>query len=198
MLTTLVQSVDLETTVRADPSGVSRGGDDRICREIRDRAAEYSFSRCFTAAGAYDAAMRAEAGGEGGGALPEQVAKFYAASPDGRGLMAAFREALLLVPLGEGTTLLTGDYGGLRWLYSFSSRMELARYAAARGRADVECRFITVRGARVCDEFLPGLPQPCGVVLDVAGERPMTFPPMRGVVSDSIALDATDPGIEES
>jgi hypothetical protein len=127
------------------------------------------------------------------GELAEQVANFYAGALGGPTLVAAFREALLFVPLGDGTTLLTADDGALRWLYAFTSSAELARYAAARGEADREWRYITVRGARVLEEFLPGLPQPCGVALDVAGARPMTFPPVRGVVPNAIASDATTP-----
>lgn len=123
------------------------------------------------------------------GALAAEVARFYTSAPDGLALMAAFRQALLLVPLVKGNTLLVADHGGLRWLYAFTSGPELARYAAALGATGEECHYITVRGARVLEEFLPALPQPCGVVLDVAGQRPMTFPPMRGVVPDSIALD---------
>jgi len=123
-------------------------------------------------------------------ALREQVAMVYTSSPEERALLAAFREALLLVPLGDETTVLTADYGGLHWLYAFTSGTELARYAAVRGEANREWHYLTVRGRRVLKDFLPGLPQPCGVVLDVAGERPMMFPPVRGVVPDTIALNA--------
>jgi hypothetical protein len=134
---------------------------------------------------------------EASGELAEQVANFYAGAPGGPALVAAFREALLFVPLGDGTALLTADGGGLRWLYAFTSSTELARYAAAREEADREWHYVTVRGARMLEQFLPGLPQPCGVVLDVAGERPMTFPPVRGVVPHAIAVNATGPSIKE-
>jgi hypothetical protein len=121
--------------------------------------------------------------------LQTQIAAVHAGHADPDGLLARFRDALLLVPLGPRTTVLVSSQGGIRWLLAFSSESELARYSVARDEGDQECRYVTVRGARILDEFLAAIGGSCGVAIDIAGDRPMMLPPVRGIVPDSIALD---------
>lgn len=118
-----------------------------------------------------------------------QIVAVHDGQVDHGPLMAAFRDAILLVPLGPRTTVLTSNSGGLRWILAFTSEDELARYSLARNEAEQERRYITVRGDRILDEFLAAVGPPCGVAIDIAGDRPMMLPPVRGIVADAIAVD---------
>jgi hypothetical protein len=121
--------------------------------------------------------------------LAAQIAAVHAGQGDPDRLIARFRDALLLVPLGPRTTILVSDQGGIRWLPAFTSESELARYSVVRDEGDQECRYITVRGARILDEFLAAIGGACGVAIDIAGDRPMMLPPVLGIVPDAIAMD---------
>lgn len=121
--------------------------------------------------------------------LAAQIVAVHDGQGDPGRLMAGFRDTILLVPLGPRTTVLTSNSGGLRWILAFTSQSELARYSVARDEADQERRYITARGDRILDEFLPAVDPPCGVAIDIAGDRPMMLPPVRGIVADAIAVD---------
>lgn len=125
--------------------------------------------------------------GEAG--LPLQISRYFQGSGDPSALMTAVRAAVLLVPVHGTNALLTGLRGGLCWVYGFTSEAELAEFAVQRETGDQEWHYVTALGSRVLDEFLPALTAPCGLAVDVAGTRAMTFPPVRGVVADGIALD---------
>ncbi|MGE7439870.1 SseB family protein [Kitasatospora sp. NPDC001175] len=78
----------------------------------------------------------------------------------------------------------------MRWIYAFSGEAELAAFARARDFEGDRLDYLTVYGSRLLDVAVPALGVPGGVVLDVAGRLPMLFPPVRGIVPDSVALDA--------
>ena len=90
-------------------------------------------------------------------------------------LMSALRDALLLVPTHGEFQLVTGAYAGERWICAFTSREELAKFAIARGEGDREWSYLTTLGGRLLDGVVSDQDH-VGIVVDVAGERPLTFP----------------------
>lgn len=98
--------------------------------------------------------------------LVGEIAAYHERRGDPEALLAAFRDALVLVPEVEL------EYGGLRWWHAFTDEGELARYAAARGEADREWSYVTTRGARLLEAIGGGN---AAIMVDVAGERPMAF-----------------------
>ncbi|WP_030302804.1 hypothetical protein [Streptomyces katrae] len=103
--------------------------------------------------------------------------------------LADFRGRVVLVPLDEAGGLWTAQLGGLDWICAFSGEEELARFAEARGEAGHEWTYRRVVGARLLDELVPALDFPCGVALNAAGSEGAVFPPVRGIVPDTAALD---------
>ncbi|MET7518144.1 hypothetical protein ABZS88_32690 [Streptomyces sp. NPDC005480] len=106
-------------------------------------------------------------------------------------LLGEFRRTAVLLPLSDDGFPLTGDFGGVRWLYAFSDEAALARFAVARGAADQEWAFDRVLGARLLDAVAPALGVPCGMAVDVGspGDE-LLLPPVTGVVPDAVAVDA--------
>lgn len=105
-------------------------------------------------------------------------------------LLGEFRRTAVLVPVDEEGDPLTGDFGGVRWIYAFSDESALARFALARGEGGREWAYQRWLGARLLDAMVPAVGVPCGVALDCAdGEDGMVFPPVRGVVPDEVAVD---------
>lgn len=103
--------------------------------------------------------------------------------------MEAFRDAVVLLPQTTDDSVVAGDYGGLRWLYVFTSEAELASWVeVCGGDGAAEQPYMAVRGHRVLDAALPGVGVPAGVALDVAGAQPMFLPPVQGIVSDQMAV----------
>ncbi|GAA2235737.1 hypothetical protein [Streptomyces nogalater] len=132
-----------------------------------------------------------------GAGLPERAATL-AEGPDGAerrrrefaALLGEFRRTPVLVPVDEEGDPLTGDFGGVRWIYAFSDESALARFALARGEGGREWAYQRWLGARLLDAMAPAVGVPCGVALDCAdGEEGMVFPPVRGVVPDEVAVD---------
>jgi hypothetical protein len=124
------------------------------------------------------------------GALRGKIAGVWDGFGRGEALVEEFRRGVVLLPMVGESGVLTGDYGGVRWVYAFTAVAELAAFAAARGVGDEECRYLTVRGARLLDALGSLVAAPAGVAVDVAGRRPMMFPPVRGIVADEFAVDA--------
>ncbi|MFF8995455.1 hypothetical protein ACF09H_37095 [Streptomyces sp. NPDC014983] len=83
---------------------------------------------------------------------------------------------------------MTGEYGGVRWIYAFSGETDLARYALARGAGDRVWAYQRWLGARLLDAAVPAVGVPCGVALDVGGAG-VLFPPVAGIVPDRVAVD---------
>ncbi|WP_256726013.1 hypothetical protein [Streptomyces sp. IMTB 2501] len=105
-------------------------------------------------------------------------------------LLGAFRRTAVLVPVDEDDAPLTGDYGGIRWIYAFSNESALARFAVARGEGGREWAYQRWLGARLLDVGMPTVGVPCGVALDVGSEGEGTlFPPVRGIAPDEAAVD---------
>ncbi|MFF1559358.1 hypothetical protein [Streptomyces sp. NPDC058279] len=103
--------------------------------------------------------------------------------------LAEFRSGVVLVPLDAQGGLWAAELGGLDWICAFSDEEALARFAEARGEAGREWPYRRVIGARLLDEVMPALDFPCGVALNAAGPDGAVFPPLRGIVPDSAALD---------
>lgn len=120
------------------------------------------------------------------GAVSDQLA---AARREFAVLLGEFRRTAVLVPLDEAGDLWSAEQGGVRWICAFSDEEALARFARARGDATREWVYRTVLGARLLDVMVPLLPGPAGVALDAGGEDGVLFPPMVGIVPDSVAVD---------
>ncbi|MFG2622917.1 SseB family protein [Streptomyces sp. NPDC048507] len=103
--------------------------------------------------------------------------------------LAEFRDRVVLVPFDERGGLWTTELGGLDWICAFSDEEALSRFALARGEAEHEWPFRRVRGARLLDEVVAALDFPCGVALDPAGPAGAVFPPVLGIVADTVAVD---------
>ncbi|MEU7136883.1 SseB family protein [Streptomyces sp. NPDC046261] len=108
-------------------------------------------------------------------------------------LVGEFRRTAVLVPLDEADGLWSVELGGIRWICAFTDVAALARFAVEHGLAeDGEWTYRSVLGARLLDVVVPQVGGPAGVALDVGSERPMMFPPVRGIVPDEVALDAME------
>ena len=101
--------------------------------------------------------------------LTHQVRMVRAGAGDASSLVATFRSSAVYVPQTEDGLVWTGDEGGLRWIYAFSSEAELTAFARARDYPGAELRYLTVYGSRLLDVAVPAVGRPCGVALDVAG-----------------------------
>lgn len=115
---------------------------------------------------------------------------------DAESLMSSLRHSVLYVPRVSETALMSGDRGGVRWLYGFTTSEEMAAFFIARGEGDAELAYLTVLGERLLDIALPAMGVPGGVAVDVAGEHPMMFPGVFGVVAEDRAFDAGFPAEE--
>lgn len=104
-------------------------------------------------------------------------------------LLGEFRRTAVLVPLDAAGDLWSAEQNGVRWICAFSDEEALARFARARGDAAREWVYRTVLGARLLDVMVPLLPGPAGVALDAGSEDGMLFPPVVGIVPDSVAVD---------
>ncbi|MFE7775779.1 SseB family protein [Streptomyces sp. NPDC057445] len=116
-----------------------------------------------------------------------------AAAREGRGdpgrLLGEFRRAAVLVPVVDGG-LRSGNVSGIRWIYAFTDESALARFAHARGSGDAEWEYLSILGARLLDAVIPSLDGPTGIAVNVADEDgSMMFPPVSGIVPDSVAVD---------
>lgn len=112
-------------------------------------------------------------------------------------LLGEFRRTAVLLPITEDETPLTGDHGGIRWIYAFSDEAALARFAIARGEGSREWPYRRVLGARLLDAAVPAADVPCGVALDVGSEGDgVLFPPVTGIVPEAAALDTETYGEE--
>jgi type III secretion system (T3SS) SseB-like protein len=111
-----------------------------------------------------------------GTGLVGRIACVYDGVVDGPGLLAGLREAVVVVPSDGHDGVLTGDEGGVCWVYAFTGPKALARFAQARGEGDREWPYLTSRGARLL-EVLPAIDRPAGIAVDVGSQRPVFFPP---------------------
>lgn len=105
-------------------------------------------------------------------------------------LLGELRRTAVLVPLVDGDGLWTADWGGVRWICAFSDEAALARFAVVRGEGAREWAYRRVLGARLLDVMVPALGVPGGVALDVGSDGGVVFPPVAGIVPDSVAVVA--------
>lgn len=108
-------------------------------------------------------------------ALRHEVALARHGTGDDAALLAAFRAAVLYVPLSEGEQVVGARHEGVRWAFAFTTAVELSRFAAARDDLGSPVRYATVRGDHVLDG-LTRVPGDSAVALDVAGDAPMVLP----------------------
>ncbi|MEU7029279.1 hypothetical protein AB0A60_21655 [Streptomyces sp. NPDC046275] len=145
-------------------------------------------------------------------ALAERIAGVRGGQGDARDMVGELRRALVLVPIDSGG-LWTAELGGVRWICAFTDEAALARFALARetpgnagnaGSGDApgnggtgrEWEYSVLRGARLLDEIVPAMGVPAGVAVDIAEpDGAMFFPPVTGIVPDSVAVDAADVGV---
>ncbi|MFE6287849.1 SseB family protein [Streptomyces sp. NPDC057877] len=100
------------------------------------------------------------------------------------------RRAVLLVPVAGGG-LWSAHSGGVRWICAFTDEAALARFAVLHGPGDQPMEYATLLGARIVDEVVPSLGEPAGLAVDIATEGgSMFFPPVAGIVPESVAVDA--------
>lgn len=125
--------------------------------------------------------------------LADEIAALRAGSGEPGALIGELRRAALLVPvLGDG--LMCAEYGGIRWIYAFTGEAALADFrqglASQDAPPDAPPDCVTVLGAHLLDSVIPSLDGPTGLAVDVADRHAsMLFPPVRGIVPDSCALD---------
>lgn len=110
-------------------------------------------------------------------ALQDRIADVYTGTVDGPALVAAFREAIVVVPTDGRDAVLTFEDRGVRWVPAFTGTAALARFALARGAGEREWPYLTTVGARLQDAVLPALDGPAGIAVDVGSDRPVFFPP---------------------
>ncbi|WP_241518786.1 SseB family protein [Streptomyces sp. CB03238] len=103
-------------------------------------------------------------------------------------LLGEFRRTAVLVPVDPHGSPWTAEQGGVRWICAFSNEETLARFAYARGEAGREWEYRTVLGARLLDVLVPKLGVPAGVALDAGSDDGVLFPPVMGIVPDSVVV----------
>jgi hypothetical protein len=125
--------------------------------------------------------------------LTDQIAATRAGVGVPAALVGELRRTAVLVPVADGG-LWSAVRDGIRWIYAFTSEASLARFALARGAApDVAWPYQRVLGARLLDVVVSAAGGPCGVAVDVADrDGSMFFPPVVGVVPESVAVDLRD------
>ncbi|MGW4525930.1 SseB family protein [Amycolatopsis sp. NPDC004378] len=123
--------------------------------------------------------------------LTRLIERVRAGADTGGAMVESFRTTVVLAPLAPGGRLAAADAGGIRWVFAFTSPAELAAWVLARGGdGDAAQDYVTILGRRLLTVAPASADRPVGVALDVAGDRPMLLPPMRGIVPDELALDA--------
>ncbi|MFI1015530.1 SseB family protein [Streptomyces sp. NPDC020965] len=123
-------------------------------------------------------------------ALAERIAEQRRGVGDPRALVGEMRRSILLVPT-VGGGLWSAWAGGVRWICGFTDEAALARFALHHASGDQPMEYAALLGARIVDEILPALDEAAGVAVDIATEDgSMLFPPVVGIVADTVAVDA--------
>lgn len=103
-----------------------------------------------------------------------------------RAWVGEFRRREVLVPVVDGSLILV-EAGGIRWLFAFTERAALERFAEARGEAPPG--WVPVFGARLLDQVVPRVDGPVGIAVDAGSPTGMVLPPVTGIVPDAVAVD---------
>lgn len=106
---------------------------------------------------------------------------------DPEAFLVAFRASTVYLQRIDPLSLPMVSIDGLNWLAAFSSLELLRQYLLAR-RESAEADYLSVTGERLLDHILPALPRPTGVVFDNGADHMMALPPVRGIVSDDLAV----------
>jgi hypothetical protein len=107
-------------------------------------------------------------------ALVERIADLYRRrTVDGDRLVSALRDSIVLVPTTGPAGVLSITAHGVTWIPAFTSEAELARFAVARDAGGVAWSYLSVHGWRLLAVLGPDM----GLAVDLAGARPMFFPP---------------------
>ncbi|WP_314224619.1 hypothetical protein [Streptomyces zaehneri] len=123
-------------------------------------------------------------------ALAERIAERRGGGDDPRALVGEMRRSVLLVPMADGG-LWSVRSGGVRWICGFTDEAALARFALRHARGEQPMDYAALLGARIVDELVPALGEPAGLAVDIATEDgSMFFPPVVGIVPESVAVDA--------
>ncbi|WP_405681595.1 SseB family protein [Streptomyces sp. NBC_01238] len=131
-------------------------------------------------------------------ALAERIAERRRGVGDPRALVGEMRRSVLLVPTA-GERLWSARLGGVRWICGFTDETALARFALHHRAGNQPLDYAALLGARIVDEVVPSLGEPAGLAVDVATEDgSMFFPPVVGIVPESVAVDAGEAQGERS
>ena len=111
-------------------------------------------------------------------------------------LVGELRRTAVLVPTVGEDQLMSGVFGGVRWIIAFTDEGALGRFALSRGGDPGRpWDYAAVLGARLLDAVVPAQGEPTGVAVDVADEdSSMLFPPVVGIVPDAVAVDGVGGG----
>ncbi|GLZ33269.1 hypothetical protein Lesp02_54570 [Lentzea sp. NBRC 105346] len=105
---------------------------------------------------------------------------------DPEALIRAFRESTVYVQRIDPLSLPMVEMNGLKWIAAFSSLEKLAQHLKAQSEVD----YLAVQGERLLDTYLPAFPGRTGIVFDTGSEHMIALPPVKGIVSDELAVDA--------
>lgn len=111
--------------------------------------------------------------------LGREIAAVHAHRGDPDALHGALRRARLVVATAGDDAVASVADRGLHWLCGFTSTDALARFGVARGGGHRPWPFRTLLGAELLDRWVPAARAggPVGLAIDLAGTRPMVFPP---------------------
>ncbi|MFB6436914.1 SseB family protein [Streptomyces sp. NPDC056411] len=130
--------------------------------------------------------------------LADEIAAVHAGQPDPGALVGEFRRTHVLLPTVDDT-FLSAELDGIRWVYAFTNEEALSRFALSRGsEPGAEWQYVSVSGARVLDVLIPAIEGPTGVALDAGSEQGALFPPVSGIVPDSVAVDVAAGDVSET
>ncbi len=155
--------------VRQEPGAVPGG---RAAGPVGEHGQPASWGRATRWAG-----RRRDPHGSAGGRAPASAQRRPGRASrcrPGRGGASGrtFRSSAVYVPQTGDGLVRTGDEGGIRWIYAFSSDAEPTACARARNYPGAALRYLTISGSRMLDVAVPAVGRPCGVSLDVASTKP--------------------------
>jgi hypothetical protein len=104
------------------------------------------------------------------------LAEFHGQQLNITEVLAALESSTLLTPVPDGSHLLVGQSRGITWVPAFTSEHQLRRYAILRCEADRPWQYRRIPGEKFLGAVLDGVPDPCGLAIDVAGQHPLLLP----------------------
>jgi hypothetical protein len=135
--------------------------------------------------------------------LHARMAAMSRGAGDPEKVIAAVRDATLLLALLGPEQLWTCELEEAQWLFAFTTTGELHDFLRQKWEASrpgdlppelaQRAVYLRVNGAELLEELVPALMErdrlPYGVALDVTSPRRAFLPPLPGVVPDHAALD---------